>query len=503
MTANDPVRGKAISERLNAEGVGRLAEGNGHVHADIPLTEPPDLHDHHAGEYTEPADRPEDKVPISNPGFRNGQAIELDDETVGGNTSVQDIEAGFWERRESLQTIYDAALARMCSPWAVLGVCAARALAMVPPGVTLPPLIGSCGSLNWFCALASASGLGKSAALAATDDLIGRGALQLNIGSGEGMVEAYRKPRDKETGEPEGVHESIMFTADEIGTLAALTGRNGSTLMGMLRSAFTGATLGFSTKSSNGFHLLARSYRMTLVVGVQPARAGAILDDHGAGTPQRFMWFPATDERITAEPPVFPGVGLGTPYASDKWRYGAELQIPAEARNAILAARAKAVRGEGDPLDSHALFMREKFAYALAVLDGRDDMTSQDWELSGIAMKVSDHTRAWVQKLRERADHEEAVQLGRVQGVRRAAADDEQAHQVSQRRNRIARGIVEKLTAAGTDGLTTSALSQSFASRDRGLVESVLPRLVDDGHVAKGERQPKDKTDRWVIVADE
>ena len=66
--------------------------------------------------------------------------------------------------------------------------------------------------------------------------------LQLNVGSGKGMVEAYRRPKKVETGEPPGQHESIMFVADEIDTLAALKNRNGSTLVAMLRSAFAGAT---------------------------------------------------------------------------------------------------------------------------------------------------------------------------------------------------------------------------------------------------------------------
>jgi hypothetical protein len=59
--------------------------------------------------------------------------------------------------------------------------------------------------------------------------------LQLNVGSGDGMVEAYRRPKKVETVEPAGRRESIMFVADEIDTLAALKNRNGSTLSAMLQ----------------------------------------------------------------------------------------------------------------------------------------------------------------------------------------------------------------------------------------------------------------------------
>jgi hypothetical protein len=416
-----------------------------------------------------------------------------------------ELEDGFWTQRDSLTDIYTAALARMCSPWAVLGVCAAKVLAMVPPTVVLPPLIGGKGSLNWFCALAALSGGGKNAALDVADDLIKQPVLRYNVGSGEGMVEAYRRPKNTETGEPAGQHQSIMFVADEIDTMAALKNRNGSTLAAMLRSAFTATTLGFTTKASNSFHLKRHDYRLTLVVGVQPARAGTILDDAGAGTPQRIMWFPATDARVSVDRPYFPGELSDIPSygSSDKWRYGAELEIPDEARRAVEQARASSQRGEGDPLDTHALFVREKFAYALAVLDGRDQMNSQDWVLAGVAMKVSDHTRQWVMAQRELAEDEQAIQDGRLLGVRRAAADDEQAHREATRRNRITRGVVAKFTAAGAGGLSDNELVRQFASRDRRLVKPILTSLVDKKVLAKGERKAGDRTDRWVIVPDD
>jgi hypothetical protein len=51
---------------------------------------------------------------------------------------IQNIEDGFWEARESLNTVYTTALGRMCSPWAVLAYTAARALTLVRPNATLP-----------------------------------------------------------------------------------------------------------------------------------------------------------------------------------------------------------------------------------------------------------------------------------------------------------------------------------------------------------------------------
>jgi len=39
----------------------------------------------------------------------------------------------------------------------------------------------------------------------------------------------------------------------------------------------------------------AHSYRFTLIAGVQPERAGVLLDDAAGGTPQRFLWFTTQD----------------------------------------------------------------------------------------------------------------------------------------------------------------------------------------------------------------
>jgi hypothetical protein len=58
----------------------------------------------------------------------------------------------FWDARPALAHIRDFAYARMCSPWAVLGAVILNVLHHVPPGVTLPALIGGRGSLNTFVA---------------------------------------------------------------------------------------------------------------------------------------------------------------------------------------------------------------------------------------------------------------------------------------------------------------------------------------------------------------
>jgi hypothetical protein len=402
------------------------------------------------------------------------------------------IEQGFWASRESLRLIYDASLAGMASPWAVLGCCAAKALTQVRPHVTLPALIGGPGSLNWFVAIAAASGGGKGAANAVARRLIPTDITVRNVGSGEGMINAYRD-KDSETGWREG----ILFNVDEVDTLTALGNRSGSTMMGILRSAFSGEELGFAYVARGGEHLKAHSYRLTLVVGVQPARAGGLMADSGGGTPQRFMWFPGSDPRITADPPWSGSETLALPHHSE-WRYPTEIRMPDYVSRFVRENRAREQRGEVDVLDTHAVFVREKFAFALAVLDGRHTITEEDWELSGIAAAVSDRTRDWVRAELARADDAEAAELGRRYGVRAEAAGAEKVYQEQRRHNRITLWTLDKLKAAGAEGILAGRLAEMGSSRDRPYLADILAALQSDG--LAGAEDVTRGGQRWRIV---
>ena len=376
----------------------------------------------------------------------------------------------------------------MASPWAALSYTAARALTLVRPNATLPAIIGGPGSLNWFAVIAALSGGGKGAAGSVARELVPSPIRTVNPGSGEGAIQAYAIRDEK--GKITGHREAIMFDAAEIDSVTALANRSGATLMSVLRQGFSGETLGFGyADRSKAFTLDAHTYRMTLVIAVQPARAQSLFDGAGGGTPQRFMWFPGTDPRVTAETPWFPGP-LTLPHPNE-WRYPREIVIPAEAAELIKTERVKAMRGEQHALDGHALFVREKFAYALALLDGRIEMNSEDWRLSGIAAAVSARVRDWVAAEYAQAAEQEAAQLGTLRGITNQAADEEKTFRDSQRSARIAALVWRLLTEAGSDGVTESELRRGVTSRDRAYVVPVLHLLASQGlaeHDAKARR---------------
>lgn len=423
--------------------------------------------------------------------------VDVPPPTEPPRIDVRDYEGDFWQSRTSLSTVYTAALAGMCSPWAVLACCAARALALVDPHIKLPAIIGSRGgSLNWFAMLAAESGGGKSTAMEIAEELIPHQVKTLNLGSGEGLIEAFGERNDDGTvKDPVAGHRSILFSVDEIDSYSAVAGRSGSTVMPILRSAFTGGSLGFAYRKGNRLPVLpAHSYRMTLVCAAQPGRTRAMFADADGGTPQRFMWFPATDPRIAAVRPTFNGA-LYLPPVTD-WQYPATLRVPSECEGLIVTTRASQARGETAALNSHALFAREKFAYALAILDGRSAMDSQDWRLSGVAAAVSDAVRQWVLDQLAASEAEEARQKGRLQGVAKSAADIEKAVEDGALMARSIEKVSELLRKAGDDGLTGREVRRKLAARLQPFSEQALAVLQADGkahaNVATGRAQ------RWV-----
>jgi hypothetical protein len=411
-----------------------------------------------------------------------------------GLVDIEALEHNFWDR-PSLQHIRDAALGRMCAPWAVLAHCAARALAFVPTTARLPPLIGGDdgGSLNWYAVAVDRSGGGKSAAAAVAKSLVPHSADTRHLGSGEGLVECYwpafEPPKDGDEEFANTNPRAFIFQADEIDTIGALGARTGQTLLPHLRTAFTGGSIGGAYRGRTKQNIPGQEYRLTLVVSAQPRRCASILADADGGTPQRFMWFPANDPRISARNarPLEPIAALEI---ANDYRIGKYISIPGAAQALILEQCELRGRGVGGAMDGHSVFCREKFAYALAVLDGRNQMSDDDWALAGIAAAVSDATREWAASCVADSAAEDAEERGRLLGVSAAASDDEKAHRSAGRAKRIGQLVVAKLS----DGpMTEGELRRGSTSRDRPWLPGALQALQVADVIGVDDQK------RWVL----
>lgn len=419
------------------------------------------------------------RVPPELPEHRASvQVVSIDE--ITGEVTEQDVP--LWEARPILAHLRSFALARMVSPCAVLGVTLLRALALVPPTIVLPALIGGHGSLNAFVALVGPSGVGKGAAEATAAEAIRwpGDIYTAPVGSGEGIAHQYAH---RERGEIIHDRHAVLFSVPEVDTLTALGGRQGATLLTQLRSAFSGERLGYSyADPTRRIPIERHSYRLGMTVGVQPEKAGPLLGDADGGTPQRFVWLPATDTQICADvKPApepwrleLPAWGLIRTHTASGLRVA---DIPDEVARYVRERHAARARGEGDTLDGHATFARLKVAYALAVLDGRPNMEMSDWDISGAIMRISDSVRKGVTETLT-AQRRAADQAREESAARRAVAESRALDAEAIRR--VSRSVTRRLV----DGpVGRVELTRAAASRDREHLVAALDQLLAAGEI--------------------
>ncbi|MDR1212807.1 MAG: hypothetical protein LBK54_01700 [Propionibacteriaceae bacterium] len=411
------------------------------------------------------------------------------DAGVTNHTSVTvaaDQDHPWWAGRPELEHIVLFARSRMTAWPAVMMCVILRALAHTPPLVVLPPMIGGPGSLNLFAALVGSSGAGKGAAMSAARDCVDwptasgdRPLFEATLGTGEGMTRAY-----KSWGKDGWVWDrrEVLWTVPEVDALTALSGRTGATLMPQLRNAYSGEALGFMYADTQRRCLLgAHEYRFTLQMGVQPERAASLLEDADGGTTQRFLWAPAWDPEITADPPEEPPAWSWRPPAfTDLLRPDRQgrlvIDVPGDIVGIVREAHAARARGEGTALDGHAILTRLKVAEGLAVLAGRPSLDWSDWDLSGQVMSMSDRCRFGVQRTLAQARlRQETAAVER--DARRS--DQLDAHQVARVAEKLARAVVK----AGPDGLNRRGLTLALNARDRPFLADALVLAQAKHHI--------------------
>lgn len=390
--------------------------------------------------------------------------------------------------------VWQTSMARMCPPWAVLGICAARALTMVRPHITLPPLIGGRGSLNFFGAIVAGPAGGKTTSGEAAEVLVPGFFTTCSQGTGEGILATFGQSASPSDPDATPEFEAVYLDIDEIDGLGAVSGRMGSTTMPILRSAFSGATLAFSYANKDKRRYIRKhTYRMAGIVGMQPKKAAWLIADADGGTPQRFMWFPASDGRVRKDRPWETGP-LTLPSPSE-WLYPRQLTIPKVAEDLLLDEHVKRQQGGQEALDGHALFCREKFAYALTVLDGRIQMNEEDWELSGIASDISLYTRTMVIDEIKAAARIDALDRGEIRGIENSAADDAKEYETAERMRRVLRWALDKISEAGSEGIGATDLSRKCAGRDRRWLQGALGVGQSNGLIRQ-----LDSTTTWVKI---
>lgn len=383
----------------------------------------------------------------------------------------------FWESRPALGHIRQAAHSRARSADAVLGCVLARISAMIHPSCRLPPIVGGAVTLSIYTALVGPSGTGKSSAKSVACELLPchneRVGDDLPIGSGEGLLEAYmglvddEGPDGKKRKVKQQTRDGVFAFLDEGQALSELGSRKGSTLLPTLRQMWTGGPAGTTNASiETNRQLKEGSYSIGLVIGFQPEMAAGLLGDHIGGTPQRFDWVSATDPNIPDVAPEWPGPlrwQQPSVYPGDRGTLAVAGTIVATVRREALAvSRQEKIL---DSLDSHGNLSRLKVAGVLALLDGRREVSDDDWELAGTYRRHSNLVRQiLLETIAISERKKEEANTARVLRREQAVAEDAAKHAVEKMARSIARHVQR---AACGEPCSKRCIARSTASRDR------------------------------------
>lgn len=398
----------------------------------------------------------------------------------------------FWEARPVLAHIRQAAHRSTTSADAVLGAVLARVDTLVPPGWDVPDIVGDTAPLNIMVAIIGSSGVGKTQAAKVARRLVPidqPGVIaDLPLGSGEGLAESYFDIVDVDTDsgktrkERRRVNRAGLFVLDEGGALGAMADRSGATLMTTLRTAWSGDTLGQANASQDTRRIVpAGTYRFALIAGFQLAAAADLLGDAEGGTPQRFEMFNAADPAIPDDSPPWPGrLELTLPPVLIDPLLGADVAVDPGIAAEVRCRRLAINRGETevDPLDSHDDLCRLKVAMLLAVLDGRRDINTDDWELAGLVRANTKAIRAVVVANRDRAVRDrEAAQAQRAARQAAVVGDEQRA--------RSLRNAIGRLRRTLADGRVVgrAEISRSLAGKERDHItaQDLIDHMTADG----------------------
>lgn len=432
----------------------------------------------------------------------------------------------FWGARELFKRVRQAAWASQTHPDAVLACVLARAAGAAGHEVLFDSGRGTPATLSLFACLLAPSGIGKSESYAAASTLVrlpshltdanGYADMDifrdgLGIGSGEGLAEAYMGMVDHDTGkmvmkgrgrnaqpEPETIkvravtrHRAFFFVDEGEALTKLMRERQGSTLGPALRTAWSGGTLGQANASEERFRFVpARSYSMGIVIGYQPDTAVAMLSDVGPGTPQRFLWFGAQDTEMPDELYEWPEHVVLPPEGAQ----AGIIHFPMEIKRWLRSQTRGKHRGEitVNPMDSHEPLMRCKLAALLCWLDGRWEVSRDDWLLGGMIWSVSCAIR---DRLIRHRDAEAERLAGEKRSARLAEATEVEMLKVTVSADveRVAKrivGIVEKeqdAENADPDRRRRTKIKKDRMGRDKPLFDAALAYAKQRDWISEGD----------------
>jgi hypothetical protein len=390
----------------------------------------------------------------------------------------------WWSQRPVLRHIRQAAHSRRLGADGVLAVVACRVMALVDYRWRIPPIVGAPASLNLMCGLIAPSGIGKSSTNATAAELVPfPGDMNIAyrpIGSGEGIAATYvGMEGNKADGEYQ--HRSAMFYCDEGSAFAKLESRVGSLFASQLRSAAHGAMIGQQNGNKATTRTVgAHEYRMVFVIGFQPTNAGPFIANDSEGTPQRLIWATPFDPEHVLPPGELPAWPGQLPIKPSTPSGDCFVSFTEYIRNDV--DWSDYARKIGEPtssaLDSHRDLERLRLAVVLAILDGRDYVTDEDYDMatewSSASAALRDYTLQWWNATQAQDKRDEASTRGVLADVTVASKHDAMVE-------RVARKIANSDHMQGTTQQQPWPCPTSWLGRDASVKREAIAYGVERG----------------------
>lgn len=339
-------------------------------------------------------------------------------EAEGDEWPADRLPDAFWESTSQLQKIRQMARARRASPDAVLHAVLARTAAMADPTVRIDGGIRP-ATLCWYCGLYGPSGSGKGNAENTAEELAPFPAVDyahIDISTGQGIIAAYLDPETDP--EDEDGKKKIMVQkrtrgyalATEGNVLDAMAKTNaGGTLNTVLCSGWMSERQGTTNATVELRRALPKgAYTLSMSLGVQEEPAAKLLEMGNIGLPQRLAWAHAAlgsdtpERRPETTGPLTVTLRNGEDVPVTTWVSGLrdiDLQVPGHVVKEIdqLILANSFGRGAEAPLDTHEPLWRLKCAALLALLHGRTDVRTEEWDLATELWETSRKVRSCVQ----------------------------------------------------------------------------------------------------------
>ncbi|MCI3238215.1 bifunctional DNA primase/polymerase [Streptomyces spinosisporus] len=425
------------------------------------------------------------------------------DDAAPGSTRLPD---SFWLARPELTHIRDAAWSRRAAPDPVLHGVLARLAACLKAGLRVDTGVADPVALNYYAALVSAPGKGKSSSAGVarrvlpTPPWLDDDFFDLPPGTGEGYGEAFMgkagngetHANGKEVMERQQVRHNAHALIDEGQQFVILLAdRKGSTLGATWRAMWMGGPFGNQNASEERRRKI-RNHCFGAAVNLQYANAEALLsdDETGLGTPQRLVWVRAAK---AGRPPAtkWPGA-LDVDFTNlrhDPAEPVAEHTDIVTVEESLI----EHIQNEDDrrsdeevwinPLDQHEPIHLVKIAGLLAVLCGERVITWEFWRLAETVWATSCAVRAVLLRHKNRTETERAetrTQMRVDTAVRTEIAKAEALESRDVRR--VAKLIAKHVRAAGGPG-PKSTVRTAIAARDRKHFDDALKLAENHGWV--------------------